>query len=228
MQTSGSTRNIAATELLRRLHEVRSGLTKKAEPPPTRDVNRDSGTDSANGGWLRRLVRPHGHKISANFGANCVSQSGLKNIIPKLAADNCWQSNTQRIYERCSSPNPENTQLAATIGNSHDGDNVAEKDSRKNRQPSLPSMHSLAASLIARNHDICCEFVCHTRDRCGLTKKAEPPPTRGVNRDSGTASANGGWLRRLVRPHGHHGILCLPGSFSPSEHFGDSPTGLKV
>jgi len=34
----------------------------------------------------------------------------------------------------------------------------------------------------------------------GLTKKAEPPPTRGVNRDSGTASANGGWLRRLVRP----------------------------
>ena len=33
------------------------GLTKKAEPPPTRSVNRDSGTDSANGGWLRRLVR---------------------------------------------------------------------------------------------------------------------------------------------------------------------------
>src|ERR1017187_8382255 len=33
------------------------GLTKKAEPPPTRGVNRDSGTDSANGGWLRRLVR---------------------------------------------------------------------------------------------------------------------------------------------------------------------------
>ena len=30
----------------------------KAEPPPTRDVNRDSGTDSANGGWLRR-VRLH-------------------------------------------------------------------------------------------------------------------------------------------------------------------------
>jgi len=35
------------------------GLTKKAEPPPTRDVNRDSGTASANGGWLRRLVRHH-------------------------------------------------------------------------------------------------------------------------------------------------------------------------
>jgi hypothetical protein len=40
--------------------------------------------------------------------------------------------------------------------------------------------------------------------RCCLTKKAEPPPTRDVNRDSGTASANGGWLRRLVRRHGSH------------------------
>src|SRR5208282_2047610 len=39
-----------------------SGLTKKAEPPPTRDVNRDSGTASANGGWLRRLVRRMNHK----------------------------------------------------------------------------------------------------------------------------------------------------------------------
>jgi hypothetical protein len=29
----------------------------QAEPPPTRDVNRDSGTESANGGWLRRSVR---------------------------------------------------------------------------------------------------------------------------------------------------------------------------
>jgi hypothetical protein len=49
-----------------------SGLTKKAEPPPTRDVNRDSGTESAirlrseatdgqDGGWLRRLVRRLGH-----------------------------------------------------------------------------------------------------------------------------------------------------------------------
>jgi hypothetical protein len=43
------------------------GLTKKAEPPPTHDVNRDSGTDSANGGWLRRLVRPHGHIWKSNL-----------------------------------------------------------------------------------------------------------------------------------------------------------------
>src|SRR5665213_1082892 len=46
--------------------------------------------------------------------------------------------------------------------------------------------------------------------RVCLTKKAEPPPTRGVNRDSGTASANGGWLRRLVRHRGHlSSKLCL-------------------
>src|ERR1017187_2759507 len=36
---------------------MRSRLTIKAEPPPTRDMSRDSGTDSANGGWLRQLVR---------------------------------------------------------------------------------------------------------------------------------------------------------------------------
>ena len=32
----------------------------KAEPPPTRSVGRDSGTDNANGGWLQQLVRQHG------------------------------------------------------------------------------------------------------------------------------------------------------------------------
>jgi len=37
-------------------HIVSCGLTKKAEPPPTRDVNRASETDRAKGGWLRRLV----------------------------------------------------------------------------------------------------------------------------------------------------------------------------
>jgi hypothetical protein len=54
---------------------------------------------------------------------------------------------------------------------------------------------------------------------CRLTKKAEPPPTRDVNRDSGTASANGGWLRRLVRRH--HGLLTeilTGGSFSVPSH----------
>jgi hypothetical protein len=32
----------------------------------------------------------------------------------------------------------------------------------------------------------------HVIMRIGLTKKAEPPPTCGVNRDSGTDNANGG------------------------------------
>jgi hypothetical protein len=39
----------------------------KAEPPPTRDVNRDSGTDSDNGGWLRRLVRQQRREIHNNI-----------------------------------------------------------------------------------------------------------------------------------------------------------------
>ncbi len=50
---------------------TRRRLTKKAEPPPTRGVNRDSGTNSANGGWLRRLVRPRSHvKIFFNLSSN--------------------------------------------------------------------------------------------------------------------------------------------------------------
>ncbi len=32
----------------------------------------------------------------------------------------------------------------------------------------------------------------------GLTKKAEPPPTRGSRKTK--AAGDGGWLRRLVRP----------------------------
>ena len=59
--TSQSASNLRRVNLLKSVVSdvmvVLSGLTKKAEPPPTRDVNRDSGTDRANGGWLRRLVR---------------------------------------------------------------------------------------------------------------------------------------------------------------------------
>jgi len=48
------------------INVVRLGMPNvEAEPPPTRDVNRDSGTDSANGGWLRRLVRQRSHNISS-------------------------------------------------------------------------------------------------------------------------------------------------------------------
>ena len=62
----------------------------------------------------------------------------------------------------------------------------------------------IAATTIAAHTAIRMRFELGRRLLCigrlnGLTKKAEPPPTRDVNRESGTASANGGWLRRLRR-----------------------------
>ena len=35
-----------------KIHIMAKWPNEKAEPPPTRGVNRDSGTDSANGGWV--------------------------------------------------------------------------------------------------------------------------------------------------------------------------------
>src|ERR1035441_1529454 len=97
-------------------------LTKKAEPPPTRDVNRDSGTASANGGWLRRLVRPlvnvteswrESHQLSACLcwqavlspkanllsACHCVSDSReTDNNLPsvwKSTEPHCWCRQTQ-------------------------------------------------------------------------------------------------------------------------------------
>ena len=52
----------------------------------------------------------------------------------------------------------------------------------------------------------------------GLTKKAEPPPACGMNRDSGTDSANGGWLRRLVRPRFRHIANDYPPGAPPNPH----------
>ena len=57
---------------------VHIGLTKKAEPQPTRDVNRDSGTDSANGGWLRRLVRPRRHILVLTFHDKNITAANTK------------------------------------------------------------------------------------------------------------------------------------------------------
>ena len=56
-------------------------------------------------------------------------------------------------------------------------------------------------------HNLILYYRNNDDDDSRLTKKAEPPPTRDVNRDSGTASANGGWLRRLVRPQGNHILI---------------------
>ena len=60
-------------------------LTKKAEPPPTRGVNRDSGTEGANGGWLRRLVRHHWTilcHVSSNFQRTVNSPASARTIRP--------------------------------------------------------------------------------------------------------------------------------------------------
>jgi hypothetical protein len=74
----------------------------------------------------------------------------------------------------------------------------------------LPLVRSLREQLLENPvmlSNLICSVWCynlHESCACRLTKKAEPPPTRGVNRDSGTASANGGWLRRLVRQQNIH------------------------
>ena len=125
-------------------HTRQCCLTKKAEPQPNRDVVNPRllrRTDSANGCWLRRLVRPQ----------RCHSSNNLSRINPLPLADALLGQNTNQLKSNYSN----------------------------HRQADQPSK-SLNRS-------------------CGLTKKAEPPPTRDVNRDSGTDSANGGWLRRLVR-----------------------------
>jgi hypothetical protein len=116
-------------------------------------VNRDSGTDSANGGWLRRLVRPLAgfqskhHKIKRRKDGSALARRA------KLARAKTIQTTSNLLIEMLL----------------------------------LPVIASQTNSVKIKKRG------------SGLTKKAEPPPTRGVNRDSGTASANGGWLRRLVR-----------------------------
>lgn len=70
----------------------------------------------------------------------------------------------------------------------------------------LSDWFRLCGALLRAANDKDSHQSCHGRDvmcvhkmcRC-LTYKVEPPPTRGVNRDSGTASANSGWLGRFVR-----------------------------
>jgi hypothetical protein len=49
----------------------------------------------------------------------------------------------------------------------------------------------------------------------------EPPPTCDVNRDSGTASANGGWLRRSEGVFGQHSSSISPIAGLPEKHVND-------
>jgi hypothetical protein len=75
----------AAKITLIKILKTSRGLTKKAEPPPTCDVNRDSGTDSANGGWLRRLVRPRLIIQNHNRTTTHAGLSFLLSELPKLS-----------------------------------------------------------------------------------------------------------------------------------------------
>ena len=116
-------------------------------------MNRDSGTASANGGWLRRLVRRLVSHIN-----HLLFFSGKSHSIMPSAFRRTFGDKRESPYFR-------NFALAVC------------------------SLTALVFGFLFIN------VVARSR----LTKKAEPPPTRDVNRDSGTASANGGWLRRLVR-----------------------------
>ncbi len=85
-----------------------------------------------------------------------------------------------------------NQKSAAQYGNQAKGNTRSASELELGINPESPDGQNQR-----KNYDV------HVR----LTKKAEPPPTRGVNRDSGTASANGGWLRRLVRRQNHHNSI---------------------
>jgi len=89
-----------------------SSLTKKAEPPPTRDVNRDSGTDSANGGWLRRLVRHRGvsYALSDSSSNDTVSRQKFQceSDTPRL-----WCLDKRKSRERCISCQTRKIQIQA-------------------------------------------------------------------------------------------------------------------
>jgi hypothetical protein len=88
----------------------------KAEPRPTKDVNRDSGTATANGRWFRRLVR-HLHLIIARlFYSQCenkstVSQNSLSDdgLIVVLAP--CFKSGGFDIYTNRNIPGKLNALL---------------------------------------------------------------------------------------------------------------------
>jgi hypothetical protein len=76
-------------------------LTEKAEPPPTNDVSRDSGTDNAIGGWLQRLVRPRNREIHNKIRQ---IQTLANPAAPHLlAASNRRELNLNELPKSCSS-----------------------------------------------------------------------------------------------------------------------------
>src|ERR1035437_4471287 len=114
-----SRRTILSVVNLKSVINARCRLTKKAEPPPTGDVNRDSGTESANGGWLRRLVRRHKSSIARKL-IDCFYQWQIcSNQCRQCHQYQCAhrggkQANPRRQPLRLAEPNPE------TIDRCHD------------------------------------------------------------------------------------------------------------
>jgi hypothetical protein len=136
-----------------------SGLTKKAEPPPTCDVNRDSGTDSANGGWLRRLVRLHFVITHFVLSTQALSTSRTKN---RTTVPHC--RHTSAKSEAVSGKTPRGLQLKPTLPLLVD---------ILNPMPAAISvlLHSGQVRCICGLVVILCDAS------CSLTKKAEPRAT---------------------------------------------------
>src|ERR1039457_2087543 len=83
-----------------------SRLTEKAEPQPTRDVNRDSGTASANGGWLRRLVRHqvNHHQYIPRFQSREINAKMPVKIHPANGIQICLTSRRAKARAKANSP----------------------------------------------------------------------------------------------------------------------------
>src|SRR5665647_3874700 len=96
-----------------------SSLTKKAEPPPTRDVNRDSGTDNAIGGWLQRLVRP--------LATICKHKMKMKNKRLKIPRCGCvWALGmTGQKWTGCCGASDADGNWFCAKPKGHDGNHVA-------------------------------------------------------------------------------------------------------
>src|ERR1035438_10336177 len=96
-------------------------ITKKAEPPQTCDVNRDSGTDSANGGWLRRLVRRQLSITHKSSDRNLRLLNSRPNLLKTLKAAKLkiWQTSlSARHY----------------IGDPENGKNIKGQPNKKRKQ----------------------------------------------------------------------------------------------
>ena len=153
----------------------------------TRDVNRDSGTDSANGGWLRRLVRRRQVQLSPPI------------RIVNLAGSQLKRSGALNPRHCCHSLScPANARpLAGVRSMSATATRLCPMNQRDIPLSCLCARTQTGNTASAQTGNDMSGVKISMRWQCRLTKKAEPPPTRDVNRDSGTDSANGGWLRRL-------------------------------